>query len=239
MSIAGFDATAGAGILADIKTFEQLKVYGLGVISANTFQTDCEVRRVQWISIEDIIEQIDMLMSKFSVNYFKFGILNDSNSFDVIRDFILKKNSKAKIIWDPVLHSSSGFSFFNQGNESISSILKGIYLITPNEHEFQALFKSEQYALELSYQTYIYLKGGHRLNNVGEDVLYAKGNCYTLLPNQSGIVYPKHGSGCIMAAAITAYLALGFTVDIACDKAKRYIEGVLTSNSSLLGWHSI
>jgi hydroxymethylpyrimidine/phosphomethylpyrimidine kinase len=40
LSIAGFDPSGGAGILADCKTFEQHKVYGLAINTANTIQTE-------------------------------------------------------------------------------------------------------------------------------------------------------------------------------------------------------
>ena len=61
LSIAGFDPSGGAGILADIKTFEMNKVYGLGVISANTFQTDATFKTVDWIPLNKIMDQIQLL----------------------------------------------------------------------------------------------------------------------------------------------------------------------------------
>ena len=65
LSIAGFDPCAGAGILADIKTFEGNKVSGMGVITAITFQNDIEFDEVKWIEIEEILQQISVLKKRF------------------------------------------------------------------------------------------------------------------------------------------------------------------------------
>ena len=65
LSIAGFDPSGGAGILADIKTFENIGVYGFGVCSALTYQNDTEFIHVDWIDSDKIKEQILVLFKKF------------------------------------------------------------------------------------------------------------------------------------------------------------------------------
>ena len=65
VSIAGFDPSSGAGILADIKTFEQHQVYGLGVLTANTIQSDEKVMQVEWIPVEKIKEQLQVLLDRW------------------------------------------------------------------------------------------------------------------------------------------------------------------------------
>ena len=65
LSIAGFDPSGGAGILADIKTFEQCDVYGMGVVSALTYQNDNSFERVEWFELSNIIDQIDVLQKRF------------------------------------------------------------------------------------------------------------------------------------------------------------------------------
>lgn len=62
LSIAGFDPTGGAGILADVKTFEQHEVYGLAIITGNTLQTDDEFYKMEWTSIDFILESITILL---------------------------------------------------------------------------------------------------------------------------------------------------------------------------------
>jgi hydroxymethylpyrimidine/phosphomethylpyrimidine kinase len=234
MSIAGFDPSGGAGLLADIKTFEQHGVYGLGVITANTFQTEVEVSKVNWIPVPDIIEQIGLLASRWDVKWFKIGIVESSSALGQIVQSILQQVPEAKIVWDPVLRASSGFSFFQSGQD-VSQMLKYVTILTPNLSEFEFLIGTEQKALELSWQTMIYLKGGHRLE-LGQDILYKDGEMYCFNPSVLGTA--KHGSGCILSSAICANLDLGRGTHDALQRSKNYIEQVLTSNSTLLGWHS-
>jgi len=237
MSIAGFDPSGGAGTLADIKTFEQLKTYGFAVITANTFQSDNEVKRVDWLPISSITEQMAVILDKFPARYFKIGIVKDAEMLEAIKSFVLARQPKAYITWDPVLVASSGFQLFS-GNTDVKKLLAGISLITPNADEFKVLFESEKTALELSAQCMIYLKGGHNKQNPGKDVLFFKEKMQSFRPKGERIS-AKHGSGCILSSALTAHLALGFGTQKAILKSKRYVETALASNQGLLAYHKL
>ncbi len=235
MSIAGFDPSGGAGILADIKTFEQLGVQGFGVLSANTIQNDREVRDVRWMPLEDILGQLDVLLEFFEVNYFKIGIIENSRVFTELKKRIIKHKPDAKIIWDPVLRSSSGFTFFN--NElPVKELLRHVYMITPNMPEFEKMFVNEEEVMACSMSSNIYLKGGHHETEIGIDYLYSNG-MKTMYSSGDEVLYPKHGSGCVLSSAITAYLAKGEDLEIACEMGKMYIERYLSSSTTLLGQH--
>jgi hydroxymethylpyrimidine/phosphomethylpyrimidine kinase len=236
MSIAGYDPSGGAGVLADIKVFEQHKTYGFAVITSNTFQNDSEVKHVDWISIEDIKKQMEVILNKFKVDVFKIGIVENEKMFVALKEFVLKKNSKIKIIWDPILSSTSGFDFFKY-RTPVKELLKGIYLITPNLSEFEKLFGNEETAIEISKQTSIYLKGGHNNHSEkGVDELFSEGNRIILKPKTTE-VSRKHGSGCILSSSIAANLALGNDLLSSCKKAKAYTEKKLASNKTLLAYH--
>jgi hydroxymethylpyrimidine/phosphomethylpyrimidine kinase len=84
----------------------------------------------------------------------------------------------------------------------------------------------------------VLLKGGHRPDEVGTDTLYEPAG-HTVIEAGVEKVFPKHGSGCVLSAAITARLAQGQTLQQACRDAKKYIESFLNSNQSLLGYHAI
>jgi hydroxymethylpyrimidine/phosphomethylpyrimidine kinase len=234
MSIAGFDPSGGAGVLADVKTFENLKVTGFGVLTANTFQNDVEVKRVEWMPVATVLEQIDVLLERFDVDFFKIGIVKNSEDLMAIKEHIIQKRPKAFIIWDPVLRSSSGFAFFNN-TLSVSTLLHHIHLVTPNLPEFDILFQTEEKALELSYTTMIYRKGGHSKEKPGVDDLFRKGKKYVFEPQLTEVT-PKHGSGCVLSSALCAFLANGYSIFEACEKSKRYMERFLSSNATLLGW---
>lgn len=234
-SIAGFDPSAGAGNLADIKTFEMHKVYGFGVSTAMTWQNDEQVQDVRWLSFADIKAQLELLFIRFRIDWFKVGIIENAVVLLQICEYLKHLNPEAKIIWDPVLKASSGYPFFS--GPADWKLLSGyIDWLTPNLPEFEALIGSEEEALQLSGKCCIYLKGGHHEQEPGKDWLYMGGKKYPLNPKESNIT-SKHGSGCVLSAALCANLARGFRPLKASLRSKQYVEKVLSSNSGLLGWH--
>ena len=74
LTIAGFDPSNGAGLTADIKTFEQHKIYGLSVCTAITLQTEDHFYEIRWEKIEDVIKSLKILLEKYPVSVVKTGI---------------------------------------------------------------------------------------------------------------------------------------------------------------------
>ncbi len=239
MTIAGLDPTGGAGIYADIKTFENLKVYGLTVPTANTIQSETKFYTPNWLPLELILKQIKLLLDNYPIKYCKIGIVKDIQMLKAITNTLHPK--RIKIILDPILTSSSGFEFHhNQQLEQFKNIFESCYMITPNYNEFTSLFGAdniEHTALALSKKTIVYLKGGHRTNQIGKDELYINGAQKTFRSKVKNIS-PKHGSGCVLSAALIVYLSKGFPLYKACIKTKNYMDKYLSSNTSLLGWHT-
>ncbi|MFI5141531.1 MAG: hydroxymethylpyrimidine/phosphomethylpyrimidine kinase, partial [Bacteroidia bacterium] len=236
LSIAGFDPSGGAGVLADVKTFESNKVYGLGVISANTFQNDTEFKNVDWISAEKIIEQISILQKRFEFEFVKIGLIENLETLDKIVSYLISKNANTKIIWDPILKASAGFEFHKQvDNVLLEKICKQLFVITPNVPEALSLGSSKnatENAKHLSKYCHVFLKGGHAEKKVGYDTLYLKeGKQFSFRPKTKNI-FPKHGSGCVLSSALTANLAKGEDLQRACLKAKQYTERILSSNKT-------
>jgi hydroxymethylpyrimidine/phosphomethylpyrimidine kinase len=235
MTIAGFDPCNGAGIGADLKTFEQMGVYGLAVCTANTIQHEAYVYEANWISPVTILQQLNCLFEKYKPQYYKIGIIENESVLEEVCNRILQVCPDAKIIWDPILTSSSGAQFF--ANTKISqTVLNNLFLITPNLPEMQQLFGSIQNMEYLKLNVAIYLKGGHSENNKGLDILFYQNKKIKFHPILQHI-NAKHGSGCVLSAAITAALASGCELEDACNIAKKYTEQFLASSYGLLGWH--
>lgn len=236
MSIAGYDPSGGAGLLADIKTFEQLKVQGLGVCTAMTVQTEAECLSLEWQSLNTVLSTIDVLMKKYDVEALKIGVVKDADYITQMIEKIKSINAEAKIVWDPVLKSTSEFSFFDINTISdLKNVLKQMDLITPNYNEYKILQKANLFENSCS----VLIKGGHREDKIGTDILIENGKEISIQPNDNTSVYdPKHGSGCVLSSAIAAYLAKGENLENACRKGKQYIEKFLKSNATLLGFHS-
>jgi len=231
LSIAGLDPSGGAGILADIKTFEQLKVRGMAVLTANTLQTEEDFYDLNWQPVESICRHIEILMGTYFIPVIKIGIVQDAEMLQHIVDTIRQQNKKAFIMWDPVIKSSTGFTFFaTTGRASLKATLQQIDLLTPNLREYEqleALIGKEQAVL---------LKGGHRKEQTGLDILYLQGEKTELYPGTETAT-PKHGSGCVLSAATSAHIALGYGIEEACRLGKQYVERFLNSHPTLSGYH--
>ncbi len=237
LSIAGFDPTGGAGVLADIKTFEQNKVQGMGIITANTSQTEDNFNSVNWLEEVLVFQQLTTLCEKYQFDFVKIGLIPSLGFLDKLVNFPMLK--EVKFIWDPILSTSSGYDF-NHDLEQLFDVLKKIYLITPNWNEVKLLSDQENAqkgAEKLSKITNVYLKGGHNQKEIGKDYLYSsKGKLYPFR-NRAKYATEKHGSGCVFSSALTAQLALDLPIIRACLKSKKYITEVLESNKGLLGYH--
>lgn len=242
MSIAGFDPSGGAGLLADIKTFEQHKVYGLAVNTANTIQTEDVFDSLEWTKQEMVLKTIDVLFDAYPVTAVKTGIVPSFGALREIVSHVRGKSHDVKIVVDPVLRSSTGFDFHDSAaKKDLVSVLEQIDLLTPNMSEVLALtgnLDNETAALQLAACCNVLLKGGHSSDQLGVDYLYTKGGMVILPPGRTD-VSAKHGSGCVLSAAITANLALGMDLEKACRKAKTYVEHYLSSHPSLLGSHYV
>ncbi len=238
MSIAGYDPSGGAGLLADIKTFEQLKVQGLGVCTAMTVQTESQCLSLECQPLETILSTIDVLMKNYHVETVKIGVVKDTEFLNEIIKTIKINNSEAKIVWDPVLKSTSEFSFFDLNTISdLKNVLNEIDLITPNYNEYKVL-KDNRLFENMENSCSILIKGGHREDKIGTDILIQNGKEIFIKPNDdTSDFYPKHGSGCVLSSAIASHLTKEENLEKACRKGKSYIEKFLTSNPNLLGFH--
>ncbi|NJO87933.1 MAG: hypothetical protein HC831_02455 [Chloroflexia bacterium] len=137
------------------------------------------------------------------------------------------------MIWDPVLKATAGYSF-HETIELPVNILSTLDLITPNYNEYQQLgFK------KLKKNCAVLLKGGHREEDRGTDVLFFNGTEYKIYGEEFKNKHDKHGTGCVFSSAVAAYISKGYNVIEACKQAKKYVEMIILSNNGKLGYHKI
>ena len=166
-------------------------------------------------------------------------------------------NPKIRIVWDPILKASAGFDFHQNSNlKAWQDLLPYLYLITPNWQEIAWLSGGKEgldAAKELAQHCHVFLKGGHNSEKLGYDYLVVshQSSVDSQLPERNTQydirttnfrpkaknVPPKHGSGCVLSSALTAFLARGFGEQKACLLAKEYVTRFLLSNPTLLGYH--
>jgi hydroxymethylpyrimidine/phosphomethylpyrimidine kinase len=242
LTIAGFDPSSGAGLTSDIKTFQAHGLYGLSVCTAVTVQNDVDFFESHWMETEVVVNQIDVLFQRFSIDYVKIGIVKNWLSLSQIISKLKVLNPSVKIVLDPVLKASAGFDFHEQEMMNFfDGILSQLTLITPNYEEIKALYPNrsiDETIEHISSKTNLYLKGGHRSDKVGLDQLFY--NKIVQLNIEPGInnVSSKHGSGCVLSSVLASNLALGYSLTESAQLSKKYIEQFLSSNTTLLGTHS-
>lgn len=244
LSVAGFDPSAGAGVLADVKTFEQHRVYGFAINTGNTIQTENEFFEMQWTDLNFVLKSLEKIIDNYKIKAVKIGIVPSLDYLATIILTIKKLSPKTKIVWDTVLKSTTKFDFLNIENQTVLiEILKKIDLITPNYYEILQLstkgINAETTAILLSKYCPVLLKGGHNSDEIGFDYLYTENAFFKLSPNTNIEIFEKHGSGCVLSSAITANLALEQDLKTACINAKKYIETYLQSNPTKLGYHYV
>lgn len=242
LSIAGFDPTGGAGVLADIKTFERHQITGFAIITANTIQTESKFDTIEWIDLSFVIRSIETLFQSYEIKVIKIGIVPSLNYLSQILSAVKTVSPTTQIVWDPVLKSTTRFEFMNIENQlDLNKILSKIDLITPNYNEIEILFPgfiSNKLWQQNEILTSILLKGGHNLSEIGTDRLFLKDEIIDLLPSTKKC-FEKHGSGCVLSSAIAANLALNQSQKEACKNAKTYIEKYLNSTKNLIGYHYV
>ncbi|MEN2413972.1 hydroxymethylpyrimidine/phosphomethylpyrimidine kinase [Flavobacterium mesophilum] len=238
LTIAGLDPSGGAGILADIKTFEQHKVTGFAISTANTIQTENQFYEIQWTDLSFVIRSIETLFLNYKISVVKIGIVSSLYDLNRILSTIKLLSPTTKIVWDPVLKSTTKFEFMNMEDRlDLNKIVSKIDLITPNYHEAEILFP-DFISKENEFSTNILLKGGHNKKALGTDRLFLKDEVLEFLPSEKNC-FEKHGSGCVLSSAIASNLALNQTLKEACKNAKIYIENYLSSTPTLIGYHYV
>ena len=240
LTIAGFDGSAGAGILADVKTMAHFGVYAQSVCTSLTIQNEDEFDSPGWVIWERIESQLEILFKKHTFKYVKIGLVEKAKILKRIVEYVREKSPDAFIIWDPIAKASAGFHFMRDAEQDdFLPVMKQIDLVTPNEEEFTYLglgLAASRDEIELGKDFAVLLKGGHNSGPESVDTLWSKdGKQYKFssprIPGEG-----KHGTGCNLSSAILANIALGKSLPEACQIAKNYMDEFIKSGSGRLGF---
>jgi hydroxymethylpyrimidine/phosphomethylpyrimidine kinase len=237
MTIAGSDSGGGAGIQADLKTFEAFQVMGTSVITALTAQNSCGVQGVWGVEAGFVRAQFNSVYKDFKVAAIKTGMLFDEDIITTVVDRLQKCN--LPIVVDPVMVSTSGHMLLKPAAVEVMSedLLPLATVITPNLAEARVLTGFEIQdeldmeraadALNARYpNSWILLKGGHMSGTLAKDILVGHSEKHWLEAPRYD-TFHTHGTGCTLSAAITAGLAKGWTVPQAVSRAKNYVNGCI------------
>jgi hydroxymethylpyrimidine/phosphomethylpyrimidine kinase len=234
LTIAGSDSGGGAGIQADLKTFQELEVYGMSAITAITAQNTLGVQGVHPLPVDVVLKQLQSIADDLSPQAIKTGMLFSSELIEAVADAIQLYNW-GKLVIDPVMVAKGGATLLQQ--EAIDSVKRRLLplatIVTPNIPEAEVLTGVKINTLEDRKEvakmlvhlgaTHVVIKGGHGTEQMAVD-LYYDGSDYELLSSARIDTKNTHGTGCTFSAAITAQLARGDSVFEAVQKAKSYIH---------------
>lgn len=233
MTIAGLDSGGGAGIIADVKTFSALGVWGLVALTAVTAQNTKGVFGVQGIEPELVRKQIKVVAEDIGIDAAKTGMLYSEEIINAVAEEV--SNYDFPLVVDPVMYAKSGDPLLKpEAREAlIKKILPLAKVVTPNIPEAEALVgweirnledmkKAARYIVENYGSEAAIVKGGHLTGNKSIDIMYYEGE-YHYFETPRIQTKNTHGTGCTYSAAIAAELAKGKNLIDAVKIAKQFI----------------
>lgn len=236
LTIAGTDPTGGAGIQADLKSFQERGVYGMSVVTSVVAQNTMGVKAVEHLTIQIILDQIESVLGDILPDVIKTGMVATSAMMEVIADSIGEKS--IPYVVDPVMVATSGDYLMdvNARKTMMEQLIPLATVVTPNIPEAEVLLSesietihdAEDAARRIVHELgagAAVVKGGH-FNGAATDILY-DGSSLTKFPADRLDTKHTHGTGCTYSAVVAAELAKGQSVYEAVYTAKQFITDAI------------
>lgn len=242
LSIAGSDASGGAGIQADLKTMTMNGVYAMSAITALTAQNTMGVSGIMEVTPKFLQQQMDAVFEDIRPDAVKIGMVSSTALIETIAAR-LQVYKAENVVVDPVMVATSGSRLIEE--KAVRALEEKLFpmatLITPNIPEAEILsgilIQNEKDMVEAAkilsnnYGCAVLLKGGHRINDAN-DMLYKNGVADWFIGKR--INNPNtHGTGCTLSSAIASNLAKGYNLKTSIQRAKDYISGALAAMLNL------
>ena len=246
LTVAGSDSGGGAGIQADLKTFQEFGAYGMSVLTAVTAQNTLEVRAVYPMAADAVEAQLRAVLDDIGADAAKTGMLANG---EIVRRVagLLDEYGVRQLVVDPVMLSKGGTPLLNE--EAIGALKEKLFplarIVTPNIPEACKLAGMDEIATpaqmeEAARAIYrfgpqaVLVKGGHLRADEAADLLY-DGKKTVLFRSPRSANPHTHGTGCTLSAAIAAGLAGGKDAETAVRDAKRYVDAAIRSGLAGIG----
>lgn len=226
--IAGNDPSGGAGLAADIQAVSAAGAHPAPVVAALTVQDSRDVARVQAVDAVLVMEQARAVLADMRVTAIKLGLLADAAVGRAVAA-LLREHPDIPVVVDPVLAASGGGRLAKDA--LLTVYLKELFplasLITPNALESRRLVSGatdvtgRAHALLATGAKHVLIKGADEDGPEVHNHLFGPGGAH------KEFTWPRlpgsyHGSGCTLASAIAARLALGLPMHQAVADAQRY-----------------
>ncbi|EPD50267.1 phosphomethylpyrimidine kinase [Paenisporosarcina sp. HGH0030] len=235
MTIAGSDSGGGAGIQADLKTFQELGVFGTSAITALTAQNTLGVEGIFPTSPDFVAQQIDVVFKDMPIQAVKTGMLFSTEIIEEVANNLREKN--VQLVVDPVMIAKGGANLLqNQAVETLrTNLLPLATVLTPNIPEAEVLagleiqsesdmHKAAKAILGMGVNCVV-MKGGHleERDTATDTVFMADGTSFKMVTPRINTKH-THGTGCTFSAALTAFLGQGIPLKEALIEAKKFVQ---------------
>jgi hydroxymethylpyrimidine/phosphomethylpyrimidine kinase len=241
LTVAGSDSGGGAGIQADLKTMLALGVHGMSVIAAVTAQNSLGVQGYWELPEEAVRAQYRSVVDDIGVQAIKTGMLASPALVETVADLLT--GAPAPVVVDPVAASKHGDTLL--ANEALDTLRRRLLpvatIVTPNLHEVELLTGHPVRAREdmrdaakavLAFGSrWVLVKGGHLEGDAADLLFDGEHEHWFTSPRYDN--RHTHGTGCTLASAIAARLALGLPMPEAVAAAKTYVTGAIKAGFSL------
>jgi hydroxymethylpyrimidine/phosphomethylpyrimidine kinase len=240
LTIAGSDSGGGAGMQADLKTFAAIGVHGTCAVTALTAQNTFGVQGVHVPPASFLADQLTSVLSDFQVLSSKTGMLGTAENIAAV-SVRARAGELGYLIVDPVMVATSGDRLLREDAERayLTELFPFATVITPNVKEAGLLVGRRltstadlvEAARELhAYGSrYVVVKGGDLSEADAVDVVF-DGTTLTYLRAPRIATANNHGTGCTFSAATASYLALGYSVPDALQRAKAFVTNALAGS---------
>lgn len=255
LTIAGSDSGGGAGLQADIKTFEEFHTFGISTVTGIlTVDPLTHTNNVFPIPEEVIDKQLRTAFSGGSLSSIKTGLLTNHETIDLVVTY-LKKYQQTNIVIDPVMAVKNNSTLLQSKliNKLVTKLFPLATIVTPNLIEAQLLSQIDtidsidtmklaaKKIHQLGTKTVV-IKGGARLHGMNATDLFYDGLNFELFESPKIKTDTNHGAGCSFSAGITANLARGRTLNKSIQLSKNYVragieKGLYLNDFTGYIWH--
>jgi hydroxymethylpyrimidine/phosphomethylpyrimidine kinase len=243
LTIAGFDPSGGAGVLADVRTFAAFDLPASAVITSLTFQNSHKFFGAVHQSPELVRAQLDPLLEGFTITCAKTGMLPTREIVSEVAR-LFRETDLPRPVVDPVILSSSGRRLMEEDalDAVIDELMPLAYLVTPNIPEAETLtgmtitsefeMRRAASAIRAMGARAVLIKGGHLSQAGVKGTSVVSEDAIDVLDNEGQITVFReeripgtqlHGSGCRLSAAIAAGLGKGMTLEDSVRDAKSFV----------------